>query len=64
MTKLRSVQLSAFPEIQPDKPVGPILPSVFVGTNADLMAAVAPFYLEWAVTHGVEVNITFRAGPR
>ena len=49
MTKVRSVQLSAFPDIQPDKPVGPILPSVFVGTNADLMAAVAPFYLTGSV---------------
>ena len=49
MTKVRPVQLSAFPDIQPDKPVGPILPSVFVGTNADLMAAVAPFYLDGSV---------------
>jgi hypothetical protein len=49
VTKLHSVQLSAFPEIQPDKPVGPILPSVFTGTNADLMAAVAPFYLAGSV---------------
>lgn len=49
MTKVRHVQMSAFPDLQPDKPIGPILPSVFVGTNADLMAAVAPFYLTGSV---------------
>lgn len=45
MTPERVVELSLFPDIQPDKPVGRILPSVFQGTNAELMAAVAPFYL-------------------
>lgn len=49
MTKVRAVQLSAFPDIQSDKPIGPILPSVFQGTNADLMAAVAPYYLTGSV---------------
>ena len=49
MTKLRPVELSLFPDIRPDRPVGPILPSVFVGTNADLMAAVAPYYLTGSV---------------
>jgi hypothetical protein len=49
MTKVRAVQGSMFPDIQPDKPIGKILPSVFVGTNADLMAAVAPFYLTGSV---------------
>lgn len=49
MTKVRHVQMSAFPDLQPDKPVGKILPSVFVGSNADLMAAVAPFYLTGSV---------------
>lgn len=49
MTKVRHVQTSAFPDLVPDKPVGTILPSVFVGTNADLMAAVAPFYLTGSV---------------
>lgn len=38
-----------FPDLQPDKPTGKILPSVFQGTNADLMAAVAPFYLTGSV---------------
>jgi hypothetical protein len=49
VTKVRPVQLSAFPDIAPDKPIGQILPSVFTGTNADLMAAVAPFYLTGSV---------------
>ena len=49
MTKVRPVQTSMFPDIQPDKPIGKILPSVFQGTNADLMAAVAPFYLTGSV---------------
>jgi hypothetical protein len=49
MTKVRPVQLSAFPDLAPDKPTGRILPSVFVGTNADLMAAVAPYYLTGSV---------------
>ena len=49
MTKVRPVQTSMFPDIQPDKPIGKILPSVFQGTNADLMAAVAPFYLAGSV---------------
>lgn len=49
MTKVRPVQASMFPDIQPDKPIGKILPSVFQGTNADLMAAVAPFYLTGSV---------------
>jgi len=49
VTKLRHVQLSAFPDLQPDKPIGYILPSVFQGTNADLMAAVAPYYLTGSV---------------
>ncbi len=42
----RDVALSLFPEIKPDRPIGPILPSVLPGTNADLIARVAPMYLE------------------
>lgn len=57
MTKVRAVQLSAFPDIQPDKPIGRILPSVFVGSNADLMAAVAPFYLTGSV-----LDVTYGEG--
>jgi hypothetical protein len=33
----------------PDKAAGPIVPSVFVGTNADLVHAVAPMYLTGSV---------------
>jgi hypothetical protein len=33
----------------PGRPVGPILRSVFTGTNADLMNAVAPLYLAGSV---------------
>lgn len=53
MTVKRPVQTSLIEGME--RPVGPILTSVFVGSNADLMAAVAPFYLEGSVldvTHG------------
>lgn len=44
---VRDVQLAL---IEGDeRNIGPILPSVFHGTNADLMAAVAPLYLTGAV---------------
>jgi hypothetical protein len=49
MTLARMVEQSLFPELQPDRPTGRILPSVFEGSNADLIAAVAPFYLAGAV---------------
>lgn len=49
MTTTRPVAQSLFPQIQPDKPVGVILPSVVAGTNAKLIAAVAPFYLTGSV---------------
>ena len=48
-TKVRAVEMSLFPDVKPDRPVGPILPSVFTGTNADLMVAIAPFYLSGSV---------------
>lgn len=48
-TKVRPVEMSLFPDMVPDKPVGPILKSVFTGSNADLIAAVAPFYLVGSV---------------
>jgi hypothetical protein len=44
-TKVRPVQHSMFPDLVDDRPLGKILPSVFSGSNADLMAAIAPFYL-------------------
>lgn len=48
MTVARSVQPSLLDE-KMDRPVGPILKSVFQGTNADLIAAVAPLYLTGSV---------------
>lgn len=48
-TKARPVQGSMFPEFAAERPVGALLPSVFVGTNADLIAAVAPYYLTGTV---------------
>jgi SAM-dependent methyltransferase len=48
-TAERHVEMSLFPDVAPDRPVGYIVPSVFVGTNADLMSAVAPMYLTGSV---------------
>jgi hypothetical protein len=45
MSVIRPIQGSLLPDVQPDKPIGPILPSVVTGTNSDLIAAVAPLYL-------------------
>lgn len=45
MTIARPVQGSLLPDISPDRPTGPIPPSVITGTNADLIAKVAPLYL-------------------
>lgn len=47
MTVTRPVQTSFMEGM--DRPVGPILPSVFHGSNADLMVAVAPLYLSGSV---------------
>jgi len=49
MGKPRDVQESLFPDIVPARPQGWIMPSVFRGTNAELMAAVAPMYLTGSV---------------
>lgn len=57
MTTARAVEQSLFPDVAPDRPVGPILPSVFTGTNADLMAAVAPYYLTGSV-----LDVTYGEG--
>lgn len=45
MSAARDVQLSMLPDVAPDRPQGWIMPSVFTGTNADLIAALAPMYL-------------------
>lgn len=57
VTKVRAVQNSMFPDLVDDRPVGKILPSVFAGTNADLMAAIAPYYLT-----GLVVDTTYGDG--
>lgn len=56
MTVTRPVQTSFMEGME--RPVGPILPSVFRGTNADLMAAVAPLYLTGSV-----MDVTYGNGP-
>lgn len=55
--RARAVELSLFPDVAPDRPVGSILGSVVVGTNADLIAAVAPFYLAGSV-----MDVTYGEG--
>lgn len=58
MTALeRSVEMSLFPDLKPDKPIGPILASVQTGTNADLIAAVATLYLT-----GTVLDVTYGDG--
>lgn len=57
MTATRAVQSSLWPEIQPDKPIGPIPPSVITGTNADLIATIAPLYLTGSV-----LDVTYGEG--
>lgn len=49
MTPTRDVQLSLLPDLVPERPQGWIMPSVFRGTNADLIEAVAPMYLTGSV---------------
>ncbi len=55
MTVARPVQTSLIKGME--RPVGPILPSVFKGSNADLMAAVAPLYLSGSV-----LDVTYGEG--
>ena len=45
----RPVAGSLFPDIQPDRPTGPVPLSVQYGTNADLIATIAPMYLTGSV---------------
>lgn len=47
MTVTRPIQTSLIEGLE--RPVGPILTSVFAGSNADLMEAVAPLYLTGSV---------------
>lgn len=57
MTAARDVQLSLLPDLVPDRPQGWIMPSVFTGTNADLMKAIAPMYLTGSV-----LDVTYGEG--
>jgi hypothetical protein len=52
------VALSLFPELKPDQPFGPIPESVQVGTNADLIAALADLYL----SDGSVLDVTYGRG--
>jgi hypothetical protein len=45
----RAVQTSLLPDVRPDKAIGRIIGSVMTGTNADVIAAVAPLYLTGSV---------------
>ena len=53
----RPVAQSLFPDHRPDRPVGPLLASVQGGTNADLIAAIAPLYLTGSV-----LDVTYGEG--
>lgn len=53
----RDVQESMFPDLLPARPQGWIMPSVFTGTNAELIAAVAPMYLTGSV-----LDVTYGEG--
>lgn len=49
MNPTRDVQTSLWPDMVPERPQGWIMPSVFTGTNADLIANIAPMYLTGSV---------------
>ena len=53
----REVQESMFPDVAPARPQGFLMPSVFGGNNAELMAAVAPMYLTGSV-----LDVTYGKG--
>jgi hypothetical protein len=57
MTAPRAVEQSMFPDLRADRAVGPLVPSVISGTNADLIAAVAPLYLD-----GPVLDVTYGEG--
>ena len=58
MSTARPVEQSLFPDVAPDRPRGALLGSVVAGTNADLVAAIAPIYLEG---HSV-MDVTYGRG--
>lgn len=58
MTVTRPIQGSLLPDHQPDRPTGPVLGSVQTGTNADLIARIAPIYLEGRTV----IDVTYGRG--
>ena len=54
---VRDVQESMFPDLVPARPQGRIMPSVFTGTNSELMSAIAPMYLDGSV-----LDVTYGEG--
>jgi hypothetical protein len=55
---VRHVQQSMFPELKQPVNVGPLVPSVIQGSNADLIHAVAPLYLDGRTV----LDVTFGEG--
>jgi hypothetical protein len=53
----RPIEQSLFPDHRPDRPVGPLPASVQRGTNADLIATIAPLYLTGSV-----LDVTYGEG--
>lgn len=53
----RPTTLSLFPNHVPDRPTGPLYGSVQTGTNADLIATIAPTYLTGSV-----LDVTYGRG--
>jgi hypothetical protein len=54
---VRPVEQSLFPDHRPARPVGPLPASVQRGTNADLIATIAPLYLT-----GTVLDVTYGQG--
>lgn len=54
---MRAVEVSMFPELRAHKAVGPLVPSVIAGTNADLMMTVRSLYL-----NGPVLDVTYGEG--
>lgn len=53
----RAVEISLFPELRSHKAVGPLVPSVIAGTNADLIDRVKDLYLTGSV-----LDVTYGKG--
>lgn len=53
----RPVEASLFPDVRPDRPTGRLVGSVQIGSNADLIATIAPLYLTGSV-----LDVTYGEG--